>query len=69
MLNCHKNVPGVLSSINSALASVGVNIVAQQLGTSDNVGYLIVDMNAEASDEAIKAIKSLDSNVKTRLLY
>ena len=69
LLNCHRNVPGVLVKINNALSSVGVNILAQQLSTSDRVGYLIVDISMEASNEAIKVIKQLDETIRTRVLW
>merc|ERR1712070_1082067 len=69
MLSCHRNVPGVLSNINTALHKAGANILAQQLGTTDEIGYLIIDMNKEASEQVIKQIKMLDENVKTRVLF
>ncbi len=59
----------MLSNINTALHKAGANILAQQLGTTDEIGYLIIDMNKEASEQAIKQIKMLDENVKTRVLF
>eukprot|EP00316_Scyphosphaera_apsteinii_P011613 CAMPEP_0119321944 /NCGR_PEP_ID=MMETSP1333-20130426/56864_1 /TAXON_ID=418940 /ORGANISM="Scyphosphaera apsteinii, Strain RCC1455" /LENGTH=422 /DNA_ID=CAMNT_0007329049 /DNA_START=17 /DNA_END=1285 /DNA_ORIENTATION=+ len=69
LLNCHQNVPGVLMKVNTALTQVGVNIVAQQLATSDHVGYLVTDVDKAASDEALKVIKELPENIKTRVLW
>lgn len=69
LLNIHKNVPGVLSKVNTALCDAGVNIVQQQLATADRVGYLVVDMNSDASEEALKLIKSMETSTRTRVLW
>lgn len=69
ILNIHRNVPGVLSGINSLLAEVGVNIRSQYLSTLDEVGYLIMDVESELSGELKKRIEILDTNIRTRLLY
>ena len=65
--------PGQLGSLQRQpaieLHKAGANILAQQLGTTDEIGYLIIDMNKEASEQAIKQIKMLDENVKTRVLF
>jgi len=44
ILNIHRNVPGVLGSINSIISALGGNIVAQHLSTDPNIGYLIMDV-------------------------
>lgn len=69
LLNTHKNVPGVLMKINTELSKVGVNIVAQQLATSSSIGYMIVDMDKDASKDAVTCIKELDENIRTRVLW
>ncbi len=69
ILNIHKNVPGVLSSINSIIAGVGANIRAQTLSTLGEVGYLIVDIDKEISDTLRVAIDELDTSIKTRILF
>lgn len=67
ILNIHKNVPGVLKSINSLLAEV--NVQGQFLATRHSVGYIIIDVEQEASGEVMTAISSLPSSLKTRILY
>lgn len=69
VLNVHKNVPGVLSRINQIIADLGANIVAQHLGTNNEVGYLIVDVDTSISREVKKAIDLLDDSIRTRLLF
>lgn len=69
VLNIHKNVPGVLSSINSLIAEIGANIQAQYLSTRNDVGYLIMDVESGISQAVKKKIERLDANIKTRLLF
>jgi len=67
LLNIHRNYPGVLKEINNILSVY--NVESQVLRTSEDIGYLIADVNAEASDTIRKQIESLPSSIKTRLLY
>jgi len=67
ILSIHKNQPGVLRDINSILAEV--NVSGQILGTTAHVGYLIVDVDQEASEETKKSIAKLSSSLRTRILY
>ncbi len=69
ILNIHKNVPGVLSAINSIIAGMGANIRAQNLSTLAEVGYLIVDIDKEISDALRAAIDELETSIKTRILF
>lgn len=69
ILNVHKNVPGVLSDVNKIVSSVGANIDSQYLATFKDVGYLIMDLNRDLSDEVKDQIAALPSNIKTRILY
>ncbi|MGH2645449.1 MAG: phosphoglycerate dehydrogenase, partial [Chitinophagaceae bacterium] len=41
LLHIHKNVPGVLSEINTALSNKGINILGQYLKTNDQIGYVV----------------------------
>ena len=69
VLNIHKDVPGVLSRINGLIASMSVNIKAQSYNTRSGVGYLIMDVERSLSRAIGKQIESLDSNIRTRLLF
>jgi D-3-phosphoglycerate dehydrogenase len=69
VLNIHHDVPGVLSNINRIVAEMGVNIRAQHLGTSREVGYLIMDVNRGISRAVKKKIDALETSIKTRLLF
>lgn len=67
ILNIHKNIPGTLRNINNILADY--NIVSQSLDTSGPIGYLVVDVDKEASHEVKKKIAELPTSIKTRILY
>jgi D-3-phosphoglycerate dehydrogenase len=69
ILNIHRNVPGVLSAINSIIAEMGGNIRAQYLETRGEVGYLIIDVDSEISTAVKNSIDALQTSIKTRLLY
>jgi len=69
ILNIHRNIPGVLSSINSIIASMGANIRAQYLETQGEIGYLIIDIDSEISAAVKSSIDQLETSIKTRLLF
>ena len=69
ILNIHRNVPGVLAAVNKIVSELGANIEAQQLATNREIGYLVMDINTEVSDEASARIAELPMNVRTRILY
>jgi D-3-phosphoglycerate dehydrogenase len=69
ILHIHRNVPGVLGEINSRLSARGVNILGQYLKTSDETGYVILDVDAAASREALETVREVRATVKTRVVY
>src|SRR5579872_2995734 len=69
ILHIHKNVPGVLSEINSTLSSHNINILAQYLKTNDEIGYVVLDIDKRLSNQALQLLKEVKQTIKTRLLY
>ena len=69
ILHIHKNVPGVLSQINTQLSSHHINILAQYLKTNDEIGYVVLDVNKNLSKEAMALLKSIKETIKVRVLY
>lgn len=69
VLNCHRNVPGVLRAINEIVAELGVNIQRQTLATLGDVGYLIMDVDKSLSSEVKAKIDALEDSIRTRLLF
>jgi D-3-phosphoglycerate dehydrogenase len=69
ILHIHRNVPGVLSDINSRLSKRGINISAQYLKTNDAIGYVILDVDSRISNEAFEILKGVKGTVKARMVY
>lgn len=69
LLHIHQNKPGVLSNINALFAQNGINIVAQSLLTRGDIGYLIMDVDADKSKEALLALRAQGEAIKTRVLW
>lgn len=69
ILNVHRNVPGVLGKINGLISELGANIRGQYLSTDADIGYMIIDLDRDVSDQVKQKISELDTSIKTRILY
>jgi D-3-phosphoglycerate dehydrogenase / 2-oxoglutarate reductase len=69
ILHIHKNVPGVLSEINTRLSLHKINILAQYLKTNDEIGYVVLDVSKNISGNALELLKKVKETIKVRLLY
>jgi D-3-phosphoglycerate dehydrogenase len=69
ILHIHKNVPGVLSEINTQLSSHHINIVGQYLKTNETIGYVVLDVEKTLSKDAFQLLKDVKGTIKVRLLY
>ena len=69
ILNVHKNVPGVLSAINGIISDSKANVAAQVLATDPEIGYLVMDLDRDLSDEVKHKVAALDTSIRTRILY
>jgi D-3-phosphoglycerate dehydrogenase len=69
ILHIHKNVPGVLSHINTQLSKNKINILGQYLKTNDSIGYVVVDVDKKLSNQATQLLKEVPHTIKVRLLY
>lgn len=69
LLHIHKNVPGVLSEINSYLSHLNVNILGQYLKTNEKIGYVVLDIDKKTSGKAMDAMKKVKGTIKVRSLY
>ena len=69
ILHIHRNVPGVLSEINTQLSKNHINILAQYLKTTDEIGYVVLDVDKKLSNHAFQLLKEVKETIKVRLLY
>lgn len=71
LLNVHRNVPGVLKSINKLLAER--NIASQRTDSRDEVAYLAADLDEMASLEECKKllenVRALNNSILTRIIH
>ncbi len=69
LLHIHRNVPGVLTAINTVFSEHNINISGQYLMTNDKVGYVVIDVDADYSDVALKKISEVDGTIRVRRLF
>lgn len=69
LLHIHKNRPGVLTQINQTFAAKGINIEAQYLQTNAEIGYVVVDVEADRAYDALAELQNIDGTIKTRILH
>lgn len=69
ILNCHRNVPGVLRDINKIVSDHNANIRAQVLATDADIGYLVMDLDDDVSHEVRRDMAALTTNIRTRILF
>lgn len=69
ILHIHRNVPGVLSSINTTLSANNINILGQYLKTNDAIGYVVLDVDKKLSSKAVSLLKEVKETLKVRILY
>ncbi len=69
ILHIHRNVPGVLSAINTRLSESKINIVGQYLKTNDQIGYVVLDVDQGLSKKAVQLLKEVKETIKVRVVY
>ncbi len=70
-MHIHRNVPGVISRINDIFSGKGINISGQYLRTDGEVGYVVVDVEAdiEPGQGFRKALDAIDGTIRSRFLF
>jgi D-3-phosphoglycerate dehydrogenase / 2-oxoglutarate reductase len=69
LLHIHHNVPGVLSRINAVFSKNRINIAGEYLMTNARIGYVVIDVEAESSRIALKALSDIEGTIRTRVLF
>ena len=68
IVHLHINTPGVLAAVNHVFAEHGVNIEAQMLATRGELGYVVTDVSAGLTDDAVEALSDMQATVRLRVL-
>ncbi|MEM9622144.1 MAG: phosphoglycerate dehydrogenase [Pseudomonadota bacterium] len=69
LLHIHHDVPGVMSEVNATLSSAGINIAGQYLMTRNKIGYVVIDINREYSQDLLTRLKAIKGTLKCRVLF
>jgi D-3-phosphoglycerate dehydrogenase len=69
LLHIHRNVPGVMTSINSVFSDNDINISGQYLQTNEKVGYVVIDIDAEHSELALQKLRAVHDTISCRVLF
>ena len=69
ILHIHRNVPGVLSAINTVMSKNKINIVGQYLKTNEEIGYVVLDVDSKLSKKAIELLREVKETIRVRMLY
>ncbi len=64
----HRNVPGVMATINGVFAEHKANVEAQLLGTRGEYGYVVTDVGATLTDDMLASLRTLPETVRLRLV-
>jgi len=66
LVHLHRNVPGVLATINQVLAEHSANVEGQLLATRDELGYVVTDIGTEYTDGMLARLRDLEVTVRLR---
>lgn len=69
LLHIHENTPGILSALNQALSDANVNVAGQYLQTMGEIGYVVIDIEADYSQDVRAKLAAVPGTIRTRVLY
>ena len=58
-----------MRDVNKIVSDLNANIRAQLLSTDADIGYLIMDLDHDVSNDVKVAVGSLETSIKTRILF
>ena len=70
-IQVQRNLPGMLGRLNEVMARHAINIASQYYETHNDIGYVVLDVEASATDSqsVLHEIRALEGTIRTRLLY
>jgi D-3-phosphoglycerate dehydrogenase len=68
IVHVHRNVPGVMATINGVFADHKANVEAQLLGTRGEFGYVVTDTSAALTEEMLAQLEALPETVRLRVV-
>lgn len=68
LLHIHENKPGIMNQINQSFADSKINVAAQYLQTNNEIGYVVMDINAKDCETALEKLQAVDGTISTRIV-
>ncbi len=70
ILHVHKNIPGVIRTISNLIANYDMNIDAQYLQTSGEIGYVVLDITGKEEDiwHLQSEMQGIEGTIRCRVL-
>ena len=58
-----------MRKINEIFANLDLNVAAQYLQTTADVGYVVMDINTNDPEKVVPLLKEIEGTLKCRILY
>ena len=59
----------MLQKINKAIADENINVQSQYLLTTQDIGYVVLDIEKQVSGNLSLSLQEIEGTLKTRILY
>ncbi len=69
LMHIHQKRPGILNKINQIFTDEGINIAAQFLQTNPQIGYVVIDVETNNTDNVLQRLRSIEGTIKARVLF
>ena len=69
LLHVHDNVPGIMGAINAVFSDNDVNVSGQYLQTRGDTGYVVIDIEANYSEEVLNRLTAISGTLRCRVLF
>ena len=69
LLHIHHNQPWIMNKINMAFAERNINISAQYLQTTAEIGYVVMEIDAKDADVALDELHKIEGTIRARILH
>ena len=68
IISAHNNVPNMVGQITSVLAKFKINIADMLTHHKGEIGYNLIDVESEVTDEVIKSLKQIEGVRMVRIV-
>ena len=70
IVHFHRNVPGVLGQLHTAIAELGINIAAEYLQSNPDHAYVILDISpSDREAELVSRLSAIPETIRLRTLW